>query len=263
MSNIKTSLTYRPTVILSLKKPCVVCLLFSIIWSGRMKWVKRGLQYFCVVVLSLEQQNKPKQTPVCMGSMSNVDGDVKQPYRRPSVCVWQWLVGWGPSLFCLSLSQILLFYCDDDDDDDDFGICCCCCDNGDDANDADDDCGACVCISVFCLILRFLFLSWRLDFSHTEAIRPTGKLRYFTERERIHVVRDFQFQLRFLPIYDNTLWLQPIFIGLKCEKNSYSQRKCQLIFAFYLPRITDCFCQCVWVCVRVWAEKKTSPKRKL
>lgn len=160
----------------------------------------------------------------------------------------------------LSLSQILLFYCDDDDD---FGICCCCCDvsdNDDDDNDADDDCGECVCVSVFCLILRFLFLSWRLDFSHTEAIRPTGKLRYFTERERIHVFRDFQFQLRFLPIYDNTLCATTYFYWFKVRQNSYSQRKCQLIFAFYLPRIPDCFCKCVWVCVRVWAEKKHHPK---
>lgn len=64
----------------------LVQIMFSLFSSGHMKWVKRGLQYFCVVVLTLEQQNKPKQTPVCMGSMSNVDGDVKQPYRRPSVC---------------------------------------------------------------------------------------------------------------------------------------------------------------------------------
>lgn len=119
-----------------------------------------------------------------------------------------------------------------------------------------------VCVSVFCLILRFLFLSWRLDFSHTEAIRPTGKLRYFTDRERIHVVRDFQFQLRFLPIYDNTLCTTTYFYWFKVRQNSYSQRKCQLIFAFYLPRIPDCFCKCVWVCVRVWAEKKNITQKK-
>lgn len=223
-----------------------------------MKWVKRGLQYFCVVVLTLEQQNKPKQTPVCMGSMSNVDGDVKQPYRRPSVCgsgrlaettlffvslsdtvvlLWWW---WFWNMLLLLRRQRQWWWRQ-----------------------------RCrrrlwwVCVSVFCLILRFLFLSWRLDFSHTEAIRPTGKLRYFTKRERIHVVRDFQFQLRFLPIYDNTLCTTTYFYWFKVRQNSYSQRKCQLIFEFYLPRIPDCFCKCVWVYVRVWAEKKTSPKRKL
>lgn len=131
--------------------------MFSLFSSGHMKWVKRGLQYFCVVVLTLEQQNKPKQTPVCMGSMSNVDGDVKQPYRRPSVCVA--VVGWLRPLSFLSLSQILLFYCDDDDD---FGICCCCCDvsdNDDDDNDADDDCGECVYVCVlfdFTIFVSFL-----------------------------------------------------------------------------------------------------------
>lgn len=224
-----------------------------------MKWVKRGLQYFCVVVLTLEQQNKPKQTPVCMGSMSNVDGDVKQPYRRPSVCVWQWSVGWDHSLFCLSLRyccfivmmMMILEYV------------AAAATSATMMMTTTMPTTIVVSVCVFCLILRFLFLSWRLDFSHTEAIRPTGKLRYFTERERIHVVRDFQFQLRFLPIYDNTLCTTTYFYWFKVRQNSYSQRKCQLIFAFYLPRIPDCFCKCVWVCVRVWAEKKTSPKRKL
>lgn len=226
-----------------------------------MKWVKRGLQYFCVVVLTLEQQNKPKQTPVCMGSMSNVDGDVKQPYRRPSVCVWQWSVGWDHSLFCPSLRyccfivmmMMILEYVAAAATSATMMM----------TTTMPTTIVVSVCVSVFCLILRFLFLSWRLDFSHTEAIRPTGKLRYFTERERIHVVRDFQFQLRFLPIYDNTLCTTTYFYWFKVREKFVFPKKVSINFCILFAKNSWLFLQ---VCLSVRAcvsWEKTSPKRKL
>lgn len=168
------------------------------------------------------------------------------------------VVGWLRPLSFLSLSQILLFYCDDDDD---FGICCCCCDVSD--NDDDDNVVLRVCVLVcfvwfydFCFFLGDLTSVIRKQYDRPANCATSPRESEFTLFAIFNSSYDFY---RFTKIPCVVL---PIFIGLKCEKNSYSQRKCQLIFAFYLPRIPDCFCKCVWVYVRVWAEKKNITQKK-
>lgn len=49
--------------------------------------------------------------------------------------------------------------------------------------------------SVYGLILRFLFLSLQFDFSHTEAIRPTGKL-LSSQQGILGVLVDFSIKTR-------------------------------------------------------------------